>query len=543
MVLLHVPLQSLVAVAPGIVCGLAVPGREEGGDFPGSEMVRPHAHFHGAFRGLQKLGKEGEGGDYNGVGPCETVGGDVGGVENDLEGMGGTGEALEMGQGRGKAAVGGFGFREKPGVPVVRNEEIDFAFLLVAQIEQLEGAESEVSPAFDGLEQVAGEEGFVSLSGVGDAGPVAEIPFRGFPEGGFDVAVPGADGESKIQGGQEGNPAFHGRFGNGEVAGQGSAGKEGSGAFVEDEGKGFDQGEVRGAREIAEVFAEELLEAETLPFAQETGLADGEGFGKSAEDAERIPKVGGESCGGPDEIVSGKVRPKQFGNGEGVDTVGEIAAHHAVPAALVDVHAGRTGGDDAAIGFVFVEETLEKSFPTGMMVDFVKGDDRQGGRDRGEPGGFGHGCGTLEDEGTITRVVPRQKGCGKRLGEGGFADLARSGQKNHLAAGGKMIAEDCSVETRYGGNRRHGSISCSRCSNDALEYMVDRRRWQENNDEYIRMVMTIPTGMYGRESHFLEGTSLGWSDSRRGKMLPETAFGPGLALWRSCSKTWWEERQ
>ena len=194
------------------------------------------------------MGEEGEGGNGDGGGAGKAVGGDVGGVEDDLEGMGGAGAALEVGEGGGKAVFGGLGFGEEPWGVVAGNEEIDFAFLLVAEIEQLELPEAEVGPAFNGLEEVAGEEGFVALSGVGDGGPVAEIPFGGFAEGGFDVSVPGADGEAEVEGGQEGDPPLDCGFGDGDVAGEGGIGEERAGAVGEDEGKGFDQGDV-GERE------------------------------------------------------------------------------------------------------------------------------------------------------------------------------------------------------------------------------------------------------------------------------------------------------
>ena len=263
----------------------------------------------------EELGEEGEGGDGNGGGAGKAVGGDVGGVEDDLEGMGGAGEALEVGEGGREPVFGGLGFGEEPGGAVADNEKIDFAFLLVAEVEQLEGAQSQVGPAFDGLEEVAGEEGFVALSGVGDGRPVAEIPFRGFAEGGLDVAVPGADGEPEIEGAKEGNPALDGGFGDSQVAGEGRIGEKCAGAVAEDEGKGFDQGEVGGAGEVAEVFAEELFEAEPLPFPEKTGLPEDEGFGKAAEGAQGVPESGVERGGRADEGVAGEVRGEEFGDG------------------------------------------------------------------------------------------------------------------------------------------------------------------------------------------------------------------------------------
>ena len=134
--------------------------------------------------------------------------------------------------------------------------------------------------------------------------------------------------------------------------------------------------------------------------------------------------------------------------------VGEVAAHEGVAAAFVDVHAGGAGGEDAATGFVFVEEAFEEELPAAVAVDFVEGEKGRGGGGVVEAGEVGYGVLAGDDGGAVVVGIPVEIAVGEGSGERGFADLAGAGEKGHLAVFGEMFAEDGFVEP--GITRLHG---------------------------------------------------------------------------------------
>lgn len=83
-------------------------------------------------------------------------------LEADLKRMGGARRLLEVAERIRCPPVAGLDLREEPRFSVARDEEIDLALLLVAQVEEFERSQAQVRPPFDRLEQVAGGERFVS---------------------------------------------------------------------------------------------------------------------------------------------------------------------------------------------------------------------------------------------------------------------------------------------------------------------------------------------------------------------------------------------
>src|SRR4051812_45030300 len=88
---------------------------------------------------------------------------------------------------------------EKPRAAIAHDQKINFALQLVAHITQLELAESPISPTFDRLEQMTGDESARPGQRVGDARPVAHEPLRLFAQGLGNPVEPGAHTEAELQ--------------------------------------------------------------------------------------------------------------------------------------------------------------------------------------------------------------------------------------------------------------------------------------------------------------------------------------------------------
>lgn len=263
--------------------------------------------------------------------------------------------------------------------------------------------------------------------------------------------MPGGDDEAVVEGGEEGAPALGGLFVGLDVGGEGGPDELGAAAGGEKAGEDGELPDVFDARKIADVVAEKLLVAEAVPAGGEAGGAAGEGLRETAESEEGLPVFFGERGGRADEGGRGEGGVEEFGDGEGMHAVGEVAAHEGVASALVDIHAGGAGGEDAATGLVLVEEAFEEELPAAVAVDFVECEERWGWDGVIESGEGCHGVLSGDDGGAVVVGIPVEIFVGECAGKRGFADLAGSGKKGHLAVFGEMFAEDGFVEAWTGG--------------------------------------------------------------------------------------------
>ena len=94
--------------------------------------------------------------------------------------MGGLGLRLKVGEGRRQARFTQLDLDQEPRPAVFHHHKIHFAFLLVAQIAQLEVAKSKIRPAFDRLQQMAGDQSFRPRSIVRQPTPVPWNHFGSF---------------------------------------------------------------------------------------------------------------------------------------------------------------------------------------------------------------------------------------------------------------------------------------------------------------------------------------------------------------------------
>ena len=100
----------------------------------------------------------------------------------------------------------------KPRLLVARHEEIHFAFLLVPYIKQIEFAKSEIRPPFNGLQQMAGDKRFRPLTGILNARPISQIPFRRLANRILYVLEVRPDRKAIIKGLQNRNPFLNRRL-------------------------------------------------------------------------------------------------------------------------------------------------------------------------------------------------------------------------------------------------------------------------------------------------------------------------------------------
>lgn len=395
------------------------------------------------------MGEEGGGGDDGGRSWGEAVGVDVVEVEGDLEGVGGAGEALEEFEGGGWGTVaGGLGFDEEPGVAVAGDEEVDFALEFVAEVVEVEGAEAEVGPEVDGFEEVGGGEVFEAGAGVGDEAPVPEVDLGLLAQGLWDVAGPGPEGEAVEEGLEGGEPAADGIDGDVDVAGEVGEVDGLTGSSGEEEAEGFDLSGLLDAGEVAEVAAEEEFGAEAAPASVELVGAFEEGFGVAAEAKEEI-EGGAIEAGGRSQGLFDRRGGEQFGDGEGVEAVEEVAAHEAVAAAAEEAEAGAAGDDESGAVGVDVEEAFEEVSPRAVFVDLVEDDVAWGGGEEIEVEGLGEGVGAAGDGEAIGLVVPGavEVVAGALAGGGSFSGLAGTGDHGDLTVFEQMLPDDVVVDS------------------------------------------------------------------------------------------------
>lgn len=129
-----------------------------------------------------------------------------------------------------------------------------------------------------------------------------------------------------------------------------------------------------------------------------------------------------------------------LGHAEGVHAVQEVAPHQAIPSPTIDREAGAAGHDHPellAVG-IDIEEALEKTLPSAVLVDLVK--DHLGAARPGLVGadGLGGGVGPLLDQAPVVGVVPVQVGVGAMAADRGLAHLAGAADEGHLAMLPKM---------------------------------------------------------------------------------------------------------
>ena len=97
-----------------------------------------------------------------------------------LKGLSRLGLCLKVGEGRRQARVTHLHFEREPRLVVFYQEKILFAFLLIAYVAQLEFAKSEVVPAIDRLEQMAGDQSLRPRPVVCESAPAPQEPIRFF---------------------------------------------------------------------------------------------------------------------------------------------------------------------------------------------------------------------------------------------------------------------------------------------------------------------------------------------------------------------------
>src|SRR5207237_6874640 len=93
-------------------------------------------------------------------------------IHHDLKSMVRLGLCLKVAERGRKIGFADLDFHQEPGLAVTNYEEVYLAFLFVAQITQLEIAESQVRPALHGLEQMASDKGFRPRAVACQAAPI-----------------------------------------------------------------------------------------------------------------------------------------------------------------------------------------------------------------------------------------------------------------------------------------------------------------------------------------------------------------------------------
>lgn len=395
------------------------------------------------------MGEEGGGGDDGGAGGGEAVGVDVFEVEGDLEGVGGAEALLEQFEvGVEVAGAGGLGFDEEPGGAVAGDEEVDLALEFVADVEEVEGGDAGVGPEVDRLEEVGGGEVFESGARVGDEAPVPEVEFGLSAEGFGEAAGPGAEGEAVEEGFERGEPSLGGVDGDVEVPGEVGEVDGPAGAGGEEETHVFDAGGFLDAGEVAKVVVEEELGAEAAPAVVEAFGGLEERFGVAAEAEELVEGLGIEAGGWAERLFGGEGM-KEFGDGEGVKPVEEVAAHQAVAGAAGEAEAGAAGDDEPGSVAVGVEEPFEEISPAAILVEFVEDDVVGRGGDGIELEVLGQGVGASGDGQAVGLDIPGAVvvlWAGALAGGGGLSGLAWAGDHGDLAVVSKVISNDAVVD-------------------------------------------------------------------------------------------------
>ena len=244
---------------------------------------------------------------------------------------------------------------------------------------QLELAVAQVRPALDRLEQVAGDHRLEPFSRIGHASPVAQEPLRRLADGILDVAEPRAHLESVVEALEDADPVLDRLFVGLHLAGERPVDDLLAAPVAEQLGEDGELPEFRHAREVADVVAQELFVAKTVPARRKSAAPPREGLREAAELEQGGPVAGRQLPRGPDEPIAREGGVDQLGDGERVHPVGEVAPHQAVSAALVDVHPRGPRRENPALLPPDVEEALEECLPPSVLVDLVEHDERPRG--------------------------------------------------------------------------------------------------------------------------------------------------------------------
>src|SRR5437867_2844031 len=115
----------------------------------------------------------------------------------------------------------------------------------------------------------------------------------------------------------------------------------------------------------------------------------------------------------------------ELGRREGMQAEQVISSLQGIPAEAIDVEPSASGDEDLLSAWPSIVQTLEVVPPAPVLVDLVE-DPEPARRQL-----------ALEDALAVLRdvpVQPRSLGSRQTQGQGGFSDLARSGQEDHLAS-------------------------------------------------------------------------------------------------------------
>src|SRR6266576_75380 len=147
---------------------------------------------------LEKLAEKSLGRNRNGTGDAKAVGLLIRKIHHDLKSMVRLGLCLKVAERGRKIGFADLDFHQEPGLAVTNYEEVYLAFLFVAQITQLEIAESQVRPALHGLEQMASDKGFRPRAVACQAAPIPLKPFRFLAQGFGDICKPWTNEEAMV---------------------------------------------------------------------------------------------------------------------------------------------------------------------------------------------------------------------------------------------------------------------------------------------------------------------------------------------------------
>lgn len=142
-------------------------------------------------------------------------------------------------------------------------------------------------------------------------------------------------------------------------------------------GEQGDLGNFPNQREIADVFAQELLGAGVAPAAGEGRFALEKGFGEATMFVKCLPVGFREESGWAEQVFIRQAGVKQLGNRKRMHAVVKITPHQAITAAAEDIETRGAGDQHATLVGMHVEKSFEPVFPPSVFANLVEGDDRQ----------------------------------------------------------------------------------------------------------------------------------------------------------------------
>ena len=352
-----------------------------------------------------------------------------------------------MGKPRRQLRVARFDLDEAPRLALAHDQEIDLPLELVAQVAQLEAPQSQIVPAVDRLEQMAGDQGFRPGTGILAARPIAQEPLRLLHQRLGHVLEPGPDEKAVVQALQQIDPALHRVDGHPDLPGQTGIDELPPRPLREQLHQQFHRAELLHPGHIAQVLPSELFMPQRPPPSGEARVAFQEGLGETAMNPQRLPVLPAHGCRRAHRGLRRRGR-NALGHRPRVHAIEKIATHQAVATAFEDIEPRTPRDDEPRAVAVAVEEAFQPAFPLRVLVQLVERDHRRGRPQAVEPGGLRHPGRAGQQDAPVVGIVPIEVVIGKGAADRRLPHLPRAAHQRHLAMLGQVLPEHRFVETR-----------------------------------------------------------------------------------------------